>query len=139
MRREDFDSSVALPGGLTIAAIRNATEYIERELVGLVDIYMSNPTFSVGSSASTGRGRLMRPAYTRSTVTGTSPLNDFPIFAVEGVPTRPHLKTRLNRRQAFAHGRYRPITTTLAGTSSGAIWLIQRDRMNRTARSSFGA
>lgn len=39
MRRDDFDSTVALPNGLTIAAIRNATEYIERELVDLVDIY----------------------------------------------------------------------------------------------------
>lgn len=39
MRRQDFDSRVKLPAGLEVAAIRNATNYIERELAGLVDIY----------------------------------------------------------------------------------------------------
>ena len=34
-----FDSSVPLPPGLTPAAIRRAIEYIERELMELVDIY----------------------------------------------------------------------------------------------------
>ncbi len=38
-RSEWFDSSVPLPPGLTLAAIRRATEYIERELAELVDIY----------------------------------------------------------------------------------------------------
>ena len=38
-RSEWFDSSVPLPPGLTLAAVRRATEYIERELAELVDIY----------------------------------------------------------------------------------------------------
>lgn len=38
-RSEWFDSSVPLPPGLTLAAIRRASEYIERELAELVDIY----------------------------------------------------------------------------------------------------
>lgn len=38
-RSEWFDSSVPLPPSLTLAAIRRAIEYIERELVELVDIY----------------------------------------------------------------------------------------------------
>ena len=38
-RSEWFDSSVPLPPGLTLAAIRRAIEYIERELAELVDIY----------------------------------------------------------------------------------------------------
>ena len=43
MRPDDFDPTVPLPNGLTIAAIRNATQYIERELVDLVDIYFEQP------------------------------------------------------------------------------------------------
>lgn len=40
MDRSDwFDSSVPLPPGLTLAAIRRAIEYIERELAELVEIY----------------------------------------------------------------------------------------------------
>lgn len=38
-RREDFDTSVALPPGLTIAGIQRAVDYIERELVDLAEIY----------------------------------------------------------------------------------------------------
>ena len=37
-RSEWFDSSVPLPPGLALAAIRRAIEYIERELMELVDI-----------------------------------------------------------------------------------------------------
>ena len=48
MHREDFNSKVDLPSGLTIAAIRNATEYIERELVDLVDIYFEQPNLFSG-------------------------------------------------------------------------------------------
>jgi hypothetical protein len=38
-RQEDFDASVALPPGLSVAAIRRAVEYIERELAELIEIY----------------------------------------------------------------------------------------------------
>jgi hypothetical protein len=38
-RVADFDSSVPLPPGLTISAIRKSVDYIEKELAGLVDIY----------------------------------------------------------------------------------------------------
>ena len=38
-RGEWFDSSVPLPLGLTVSAIRRAVDYIERELSELVDIY----------------------------------------------------------------------------------------------------
>jgi len=39
VRNEDFDRSVPLPPGLTIASVRKAIEYVERELAGLVAIY----------------------------------------------------------------------------------------------------
>jgi hypothetical protein len=39
-RNQDFDSSVALPPGLDIAAIRRAIDYIERSLADLVEIYL---------------------------------------------------------------------------------------------------
>ena len=39
MRSHDFDRSVELPSGLTVAMIRNAGDYVERELTDLVDIY----------------------------------------------------------------------------------------------------
>jgi hypothetical protein len=39
VRPEDFDSSVALPPGLTVAAIRKAIRYVERELADFVDVY----------------------------------------------------------------------------------------------------
>ncbi len=39
VRKDDFDSRVPLPPGLTVTAIRKAVEYIERELADLVDIY----------------------------------------------------------------------------------------------------
>jgi hypothetical protein len=38
-RRQDFDDSVELPLGLTVAAIRKSIDYIERELADLVEIY----------------------------------------------------------------------------------------------------
>ena len=37
--RDDFDSSVPLPPGLDIGAIRRAIDYMERELADLVDLY----------------------------------------------------------------------------------------------------
>lgn len=39
VRQADFDTRVTLPPGLTVAAVRRAIEYIERELAELVDIY----------------------------------------------------------------------------------------------------
>ena len=39
VRKHDFNDSVPLPKGLTQAAIRKATEYIERELVDLAELY----------------------------------------------------------------------------------------------------
>jgi len=39
VRAEDFDPHVPLPPGLTIAAIRKAVDYVERELADLADIY----------------------------------------------------------------------------------------------------
>jgi hypothetical protein len=38
-RRDDFDSTVPLPPGLDIGAIRRAVDYMERELADLVDLY----------------------------------------------------------------------------------------------------
>lgn len=38
-RIEAFDRSVSLPPGLTIVAIKKAIEYVERELVDLVEVY----------------------------------------------------------------------------------------------------
>ena len=40
VREDDFNRSVARPPGLTVAAIRKAIEYVERELAHLVDIYL---------------------------------------------------------------------------------------------------
>ena len=48
MRPDDFNAAVRLPPGLTIASIRNATEYIEREMVELVDIYFEQPNLFSG-------------------------------------------------------------------------------------------
>ena len=39
VRPGDFNDAVALPRGLTVTAIRTTAEYIERELVDLIDIY----------------------------------------------------------------------------------------------------
>jgi hypothetical protein len=41
VRSGDFSSSVPLPPGLTITAIRKAIEYVERELADLVDLYFA--------------------------------------------------------------------------------------------------
>lgn len=38
MKAGDFDALVPRPPGLTIAAIRSATDYIERELADLLDV-----------------------------------------------------------------------------------------------------
>lgn len=38
-REEDLDTAVALPPGLALSAIRRSIEYIEHELVDLVEIY----------------------------------------------------------------------------------------------------
>ena len=40
VRSDDFDPRVALPPGLDIGAIRRAIEYIERELVEFVELYL---------------------------------------------------------------------------------------------------
>jgi hypothetical protein len=39
VREHDFDHAVPLPPGLTVAAVRKAIEYVERELADFVDIY----------------------------------------------------------------------------------------------------
>ena len=39
VRDTDFDKKVSLPQGLTIGAIRNAVQYMERELSDLIDLY----------------------------------------------------------------------------------------------------
>jgi len=39
VRKTDFDTSVPLPPGLTITAIRKAIEYVEREAADLVEVY----------------------------------------------------------------------------------------------------
>ncbi len=39
-RPGDFDRSVPLPPGLTVAAIHKAIEYVERELADFVDVYL---------------------------------------------------------------------------------------------------
>ncbi len=39
VRPDDFNAQVPLPPGLTTAALRRAVEYIEREMVDLVEIY----------------------------------------------------------------------------------------------------
>ena len=39
VRKDDFDTSVPLPPGLTVTAIRKAIEYVERELADLIDVY----------------------------------------------------------------------------------------------------
>ncbi|MBN1513712.1 MAG: hypothetical protein JXB13_16975 [Phycisphaerae bacterium] len=38
-RQQDFDSSVRLPPGLEIVAVRKSIDYIERELTDLVELY----------------------------------------------------------------------------------------------------
>lgn len=38
-RNEDFDTSVPLPPGLSLVAIRKAVDYLERQLADLVEIY----------------------------------------------------------------------------------------------------
>jgi len=40
VRKDDFDSSVPLPQGLDIAAIRKAIEFMEKELAELVEVYL---------------------------------------------------------------------------------------------------
>jgi len=39
VKHTDFDKSVALPPGLDIPALRRAIDYIEKELVDLIDLY----------------------------------------------------------------------------------------------------
>jgi len=39
VRKGDFDSSVPLPPGLTITAVRKAIEFVEREVAELVELY----------------------------------------------------------------------------------------------------
>lgn len=39
VRKDDFDSTVSLPPGLTVTAVRKAVEYIEKQMADLVAIY----------------------------------------------------------------------------------------------------
>lgn len=48
MRAGDFDPGTPRPPGLTIAAIRNATDYIERELADLIDVYFEQANLFSG-------------------------------------------------------------------------------------------
>ena len=63
VREHDFDHAVALPPGLTVAAVRKAIEYVERELADFVDIYAEQANvFSalVGIFATRARDRTRR-------------------------------------------------------------------------------
>ena len=47
-RSEDFDRSVPLPPGLTVAAIKKAIEYVERELTDFTDVYFEQANLFSG-------------------------------------------------------------------------------------------
>jgi hypothetical protein len=68
-RSKDFDSSVRLPPGLEVGAIRRAIEYIERELSDSVDVCFGRPMSSARWSASSARVRWTPSATARSTAT----------------------------------------------------------------------
>ncbi|MYI61527.1 MAG: hypothetical protein F4105_07655 [Gemmatimonadetes bacterium] len=48
MRPHDFDRGVALPAGLTVAAVSKAADYIERSLADLTDIYFDQANLFSG-------------------------------------------------------------------------------------------
>ena len=48
MRPQDFDRTVTRPPGLSIAAISRSTDYIERELAELIDIYFEQSNLFSG-------------------------------------------------------------------------------------------
>ena len=70
-KKSDFDSSVLLPPGLEIGAIRRAIQYVEKELAQLVEIYFEQANVFSAIVAFSGRRRSTRLVTTRSTVTST--------------------------------------------------------------------
>src|SRR5229473_3762031 len=40
VRQDEFDATVALPPGLTVSSIESSIDYIQKELVDLVEIYL---------------------------------------------------------------------------------------------------
>ena len=47
-RLQDFDEAVKLPPGLTISAVRKSIDYIERELVDLIELYVEQKNIFSG-------------------------------------------------------------------------------------------
>ena len=47
-RLQDFDETVKLPLGLKISAIRKSIDYIERELVDLIELYVEQKNIFSG-------------------------------------------------------------------------------------------
>jgi hypothetical protein len=136
-RTEDFDKSVALPPGLTIAALKKSVEYIERELSNFVEIYMEQMNVFSAIVGIFGTLALDRHSVYEKVGTLTSPKPDFLICAdVVRRPVRQNIAW--NRKQANALGQSNHITIMKAGTLSGVTWSIRPRRLKRRSQLSSG-
>ena len=89
MRPNDFDRSVELPNGLTVPAIRNAVEYIERELTDLVEIYFEQSNVFSGLVSMFGTRALDSNSVYEKNRNRDVAAGKFPDLQRRGSPTPP--------------------------------------------------
>lgn len=120
MRPQDFDSAVARLPGLTIAAIRNATDYIERELAELLDIYFEQSNLFSGLVGIDGARALdIHSVYEKHRHRDLA-AQRFPDLRRRGSADPPLPRDSLESKASIRRGRCRRTMTTPGGTSSGA-------------------
>ncbi|MYA84691.1 MAG: hypothetical protein F4Y12_03800 [Acidimicrobiaceae bacterium] len=89
MRRDDFDPSVVLPNGLTVAAVRSAVDFIERDMDGLVEIYFEQSNMFSGLVSIWGTKALdMHSVYEKNRNRDVA-AGKFPDLQRRGSPTPP--------------------------------------------------
>lgn len=118
-RKEDSDTSVPLPPGLSLVAIRKAVDYLERQLADLVDIYYEQAnvfsaivgifgTKALDSVSNYEKHRNLDTAQQR-----------FPTLSAEVVGRTRSRTSALRARLASGFGRSSHTMTIRAGTSFG--------------------
>mgnify|MGYP001560637429 CR=1 FL=1 len=115
VRYGDFDRPVPLPPGLTIADIKKAVEYIEREGKDLVELYFEQANVFSGVVGILGTRALDQFSVYEKHRHADVAQQRFPDLCRRGAGPDPSPVTASNPRPASVLGRCNPTTTTKGG------------------------
>ena len=139
VQQRELDSSVPLPPGLTVAAIRRAVEYIERELADVVDIYYEQANVFSALVGIYGTKALDAFSVYEKSRHLDMAQQRFPDLCRKGSGPNRSPNECLESKAANARGNCSRTMITRVGISFGATWSTRLRRWNLASPSSFGA